>query len=103
MDVTSSGASAAHSDQAPSTSTARSTGQISQPAYASRTGYSSSSSCVTTPMPSPPQRPEEVGVRVRIEPASCPVGGHDLGRDDARGREPVLPAEPADAPAEHVA
>ncbi len=49
------------------------------------------------------ERPEQVRLVVDVDGAPLPVRRHHVGRDDAVCREAVLPAEPAEAPAERVA
>src|SRR5207247_4288540 len=53
--------------------------------------------------PAAAQRPEQVGLVLRIDAAEDAVRSDELDRRDAVRREPVLPREPAHPAAERVA
>ena len=49
------------------------------------------------------QRPEEIGLVLRVDPRRTSVRGHELDRGDAVRLQAVLAGEPAHAPAQRVA
>ena len=92
---TSSGRVGAHSRKRCRTAAASSPAKKMPPPNSEGTGTSSNSSAVTTPkLPLPAaERPEELGVGVRGDPAQPPVGGDDLDGGDVIGGEAVRAAE----------
>ena len=53
--------------------------------------------------PAPAERPEQLRLVLCVHPEPAAVGRHDVGSDDALGREAVATGEPADPAAQAVA